>query len=38
MSNPASRSPLRPVTLVIYGVLGFFALLTLLPFLWMVCA
>lgn len=38
MSTPPARPLLRPVTLLIYGVLGFFALLTLLPFLWMVCA
>ena len=37
--KPVSRQPLlRPVTLVIYAALGFFALLTLLPFAWMVCA
>ena len=37
--SPTPRRPLlRPATLVIYVALGFFALLTLIPFLWMICA
>jgi ABC-type glycerol-3-phosphate transport system permease component len=37
--KPAPLRPLiRPATLVIYAALGFFALVTLLPFAWMVCA
>ena len=38
MNPRAPNRLLRPATLVIYAVLGFFALLTLLPFVWMVCA
>ena len=38
MSAPSPPRLLRPATLVIYLALGFFALLTLLPFFWMVCA
>ena len=38
MSTTPTRPLLRPATIVIYLALGFFALLTLLPFLWMICA
>ncbi len=38
MSSAPMRPLLRPATLVIYAALGFFALLTLLPFFWMICA
>ena len=38
MNSRAPNRLLRPATLVIYAALGFFALLTLLPFLWMICA
>lgn len=38
MSTPPARPLLRPATIVIYVLLGFFALLTLLPFVWMICA
>lgn len=38
MSGPSTRPLLRPGTIVIYLALGFFALLTLIPFIWMICA
>ena len=38
MKSAPTRPFLRPATIVIYLMLGFFALLTLLPFVWMVCA
>jgi multiple sugar transport system permease protein len=38
VSTPPSRPSFRPVVLLIYGALGFFALLTVLPFAWMICA
>ncbi len=38
MSPPSDRRLIRPATLVIYLMLGFFSLVTLLPFVWMICA
>ncbi|MEO6876722.1 MAG: carbohydrate ABC transporter permease [Opitutaceae bacterium] len=38
MNAPAPRRLIRPGTLIIYGVLGLFGVITLLPFLWMLCA
>ena len=38
MSERSTRPLLRPGTIVIYVMLGFFGLLTLLPFVWMICA
>ena len=38
MSLPSQRPLLRTGTLVIYALLGFFGLLTLMPFFWMICA
>ena len=38
MSPPDHRPLLRPSTLVIYVLLAGFGLITLLPFLWMICA
>ena len=38
MSVPSQRPLLRPGTLVIYALLGFFGLITFLPFFWMLCA
>ena len=38
MSPAPPHRLLRPATLLIYLLLGFFALLTLLPFVWIVCA
>ena len=38
MSSAPRRPLLRPATLVIYAALVFFALLTLLPFIWMICS
>ena len=38
MSVSTHRPLLRPFTIVIYAMLGFFGFVTLLPFLWMICA
>jgi multiple sugar transport system permease protein len=38
VSPGPARPPLRIVNVAIYAALGFFALLTLLPFGWMICA
>ena len=38
MSHLSTRPSFRPGIIAIYLLLGFFGLLTLLPFLWMLCA